>query len=63
MERGAGSLEGILDELRGIRVSLEKIAKTLPGSNREAFSAAVEEEVKRIFTSLPSSVHTHELYK
>lgn len=63
MERGEEYLYAIGEELRGIRRSLEQIAKTLPGSNREAFSAAVEEEVKRIFTSLPSSVHTHELYK
>lgn len=42
---------------------LERIEKTLPGYNQEALREAVEKEVKRIFTSLSSSVHTHELYK
>lgn len=62
MEHGA-ALQEILYELRGIREVLDQIAKTLPGVNQGGFRAAVEEEVNRMFTSLPSSVHTHELYK
>lgn len=53
----------IRETLDRIADSLERIEKALPGCNQEALREAVEKEVKRIFTSLSSSVHTHELYK
>ena len=49
--------------LERIAECLERIEKALPGCNQEALSKAVEGEVNKIFTSLASSVHTHELYK
>ena len=57
-----GEATEIRKTLDRIADCLERIEKTLPGYNQEALREAVEKEVKRIFTALSSSVHTHELF-
>lgn len=49
--------------LERIAASLERIEKTLPGCNQEAFETAAVEKVTQSLRAAVSSAHTHELYE